>query len=128
MKVIRAIAGTLVGYLISLSWSLAWFFKLTHHDPWLPASPGYIAVTALLGIVISGIAGYAGAAIARGWERGAGEAIAILIMVMCEWSWWESPGQSHWSQAVAIFLMGPAALLGAWLLAGRRRLGPAANR
>ncbi len=127
MKIIRAIAGTLAGYLIFVMSSLAWFFKVTHHDPWLPASAVYMGATALAGIAFSVIAGYAGAAIAQGSERGAGQALGIIILVTCEWSWWESPGQSHWFQAVAIFLMGPAAMLGAWLLA-KRRFPPSAQR
>ena len=120
MKIIRLIAGTLAGYLIFAVSSLAWFFKLTHHDPWLPCSAVYMFATALFGIAFSLIAGYVGAAIARGSERGAGQALGIIILVTCEWSWWESPGQAHWSQAIAVFLMGPAAMLGAWILAKRR--------
>ena len=120
MKTVLAIAGTLVGSLVSLLSSMVWFFNLTHHDPWLPASPVYIAATALFGVVLSGVGGCAGAVIARGSERGAGEAVAAITLLLAAWSWWESPGQAHWSQPIAIFLMAPAAVLGSRLLAARR--------
>jgi protein-S-isoprenylcysteine O-methyltransferase Ste14 len=120
MKILRAIGGTLAGYLISAVSSLAWFFRLTHHDPWQPASIVFIAASAVFGVVFSVIAGFTGATIARGSERGVGLAIAIIILLTGAWSWWESPDSPHWSQIVAVVLMGPAAILGARLVCEHR--------
>jgi hypothetical protein len=75
--------------------SLVWFFNRTHHDPWLPASPAYIGATAIFGVVLSGVGGCAGAVIARGSERAAGDAVAAITLLLAAWSWWESPGQAR---------------------------------
>jgi hypothetical protein len=121
MHTLRAIAGTLIGYLISAISSIAWFFTITHRDPTIPASPVYIGISTLFGVVFSVIGGFIGAAIAHGSERNVGPAIAFVTALVAAWSWWESPGYAHWAQAVAVAFMAPAAIFGSRLFAHRRQ-------
>ena len=121
MKTLLAVTGSLAGYLVSATLSVLWFYTFTHHDPSLPASIAYMAVSSVYGVAISMLAGFTGAAIARGSERIAGQAVALLTLLVAIWSWWETPEHAHWSHVVAIVLMGPAAILGARILSHRRR-------
>jgi len=121
MKILRTILGSVAGYLLSAVSSIVWFYSLTHHDPTLPASLAYIAASSLFGISFSLLAGFIGATIARGSERAAGQAIALLTLFFAAWSWWETPGYAHWAQAIAVVLMGPSAILGARVASYRRR-------
>jgi heme/copper-type cytochrome/quinol oxidase subunit 4 len=119
MKNLLSVTGTLIGFLLSVVCSITWFYTLTRHDPSQPAPLGYIASSALVGICVSLLSGYAGAVIGRGSERRVGYAIAVITLLIATWSWWETPGRAHWAQILAIVLMAPAAVLGSRLLTRR---------
>jgi Na+-translocating ferredoxin:NAD+ oxidoreductase RnfA subunit len=68
--------------------------------------------TAINGVVFSVIASFVGASFSRKNALGIGAAIALTIGVVAMVSWYESPSGSHWSQAIAVFLMAPAAQFG----------------
>lgn len=106
------VAGWFVGYLISCVSSILWFV-LGKIPPHQPASTGVMWATAIYGIVCSVIAAVVGASFCRKFALGIGAAIALNIGVAGLWSWYSTPADAHWSQAIAIFLMAPAAQFGA---------------
>ena len=106
------LAGWLVGYLISAVSSIL-FFRLGHISPEGPASTTLLWVTAIFGIVFAVIGSVVGANFARIYALGIGAAIAFTIGVVAIWSWYETPKAAHWSQAIAVLLMAPAAQFGA---------------
>ena len=108
----RCVAGWFVGYLISCVSSIL-FFIVGHISPEKPASATVMWVTAIYGVVFAVIAAIVGASFSRPHALGVGAAIAFTIGVVGIWSWYETPSASHWSQAIAILLMAPAAQFGA---------------
>ena len=108
-----SIAGWLTGYLISLVSSIL-FFLVGHIAPHKPASTGVMWLTAIYGIVFAVIAAAVGASFYRRFALGIGAAIAATIGVVAMWSWYESPNDAHWTQAIAILLMAPAAQFGSF--------------
>lgn len=108
----RFIAGWLVGYLISMVSSIL-FFLVLHIGPHQPASTGVIVGTAIYGILFAALGAIVGASFLRRHAINIGAAIAVTIALIAMWSWWATPRDSHWSQAIAVLLMAPAAQFGA---------------
>jgi len=106
------IAGWFVGYLVSGISSIL-FFLVGHINPEKPASTLIVWITAIYGIVFSVLASVVGASFSRRQALGIGAAIAATIAAVAFWSDAETPNASHWTQVIAIFLMAPAAQLGA---------------
>jgi hypothetical protein len=106
------IAGWLVGYLISCISSIL-FFVIGHISPAAPASTATMWITAIYGIVFAVIGAIVGANFCRKFALGIGASIALTIGVVALWSWYSTPTHAHWTQAIAIFLMAPAAQFGA---------------
>ena len=106
------IAGWLVGYLISMVSSIL-FFLIGHIPPHRPASTTVIWITAIYGIVFAVLGSIVGASFSRLHALGIGAAIAFTIGLVGIWSWYSTPTDAHWSQAIAILLMAPAAQFGA---------------
>jgi len=102
------VAGWLVGYLISASSSILYFI-LGHISPANPASTGVMWFTAIYGIAFAALGAIAGASFYRRQALGIGAAIAATIGAVAMWSWYSTPTHAHWSQAIAILLMAPAA-------------------
>jgi hypothetical protein len=111
MKALRAILAFLAGSTLALAPAMK-FIRYTHHNALAPASPGYIAVAAVLAVVFSLIGGYAAARIAPQNAHGAGDAIIFLILAASCWSLYQSPGRDHWFQFIALLLMAPSVYLG----------------
>lgn len=108
----RCALGWLAGYLISAVSSIL-FFLIGHIAPHAAASTGLIWGTAIYGIVFAVIGAVVGANFSRANALGIGAAIAATIAGVALWSWSETPNVPHWTQAIAIFLMAPAAQFGA---------------
>jgi hypothetical protein len=106
-----AVLGWLVGYLISMLSSIAFFLAL-HIRPHDPVSTGVMWGTAIYGIFFAVVAAVVGASFSRTFALHIGAAIAFTIAAVSMWSWYESPKGAHWSQAIAFFLMAPAAQFG----------------
>ena len=106
------VAGWLVGYLISMVSSIL-FFVVGHIPPHQPASSGVMWATAIYGIIFAVLGSVIGASLARVYALGIGAAIALTIGLVAIWSWYSTPTAAHWSQAIAVLLMAPAAQFGA---------------
>lgn len=107
----RCVLGWFVGYLISAVSSIL-FFRIAHIAPHASASTGLIWGTAIYGIVFAVAGAVVGANFSRANALGIGAAIAATIAGVALWSWAETPDAPHWTQAIAIFLMAPAAQFG----------------
>jgi hypothetical protein len=110
MIVFKATLAALFGALVALGLYLAWFFQITHHDrPWEPAPLGFIVVTGFIAAFCGLIGGYLGAFLAPITPRGVADAIAALIAIAAVFADRHTPGQNHWAQLTALFVMAPAA-------------------
>ena len=107
------VAGWLVGYLISCISSIL-FFVLGHIDPEKTASSGVMWGTAIYGVVFAALGAIVGASFCRRFALGIGAAIALTIGIVAMWSWYETGNAPHWTQAIAILLMAPAAQFGSF--------------
>jgi lipoprotein signal peptidase len=119
MKALRAIAGFLAGYGLSMASSIA-LFQLSGHDPHAVQPAWFIVVTAVYGIAFSVLAGYAGAWVGG---YGAGFSVAVAIFVVSILSSLIDRNGAHWSQVVALVCMCPATVLGAKLRMRSRAQG-----
>jgi hypothetical protein len=115
MKVLRQVAGFLVGYAISLATSIA-FFKLSGRPPYLAQPTWFMVLTAVYGVGFAIVAGYVATAIG---SYGPGFAVGVAIMVASLLSLFVDHG-AHWSQFISLVLMSSAAVLGAKLRMRRR--------
>ena len=109
----RCLAGWLVGYLISAVSSLLWFV-VGKIPPHAPASSKVMVLTAVYGVFFAALGACVGAGFWRPQAIGIGAAIAVTIGVAGMWSWYETPTGAHWTQAIAVLLMAPAAQFGAF--------------
>lgn len=104
----RCVAGWLIGCLIVLISSIL-FFKLAHISSNQPASTGLIWGMGINGVFFAAVGSIAGASFYRPQALGIGAAIAATIAAVSMWTWYATPNAAHWSQAVAVLLMAPAA-------------------
>jgi hypothetical protein len=111
MKALRTILAFLAGSTLALAPAMK-FIRYTHHNALAPASPGYIAIAAVLAVVFSLIGGYVAACIAPRNAHGAGDAIVFFILACTCFSLYNSPGRDHWFQFIALLLMVPSVYLG----------------
>src|SRR5580698_7497358 len=111
MKALRTILAFLAGSTLALAPAMK-FIRYTHHNALAPASPGYIAIAAALGVIFSLIGGYAAARIAPQNAHGAGDTIVFFILACACWSLYISPGRDHWFVFIAILLMTPSVYIG----------------
>ncbi len=107
------VAGWFTGYCVS-SISSILFFLAAHISPAKPASTAAMTGSAIFGMVFAVIAAIVGASFSRRHALGIGAAIAATIVAAAFFSWYLTPTHAHWSQAIAILLMAPAAQFGAF--------------
>ena len=119
MPIFRVVLGIVVSYILSVATSLAWFYG-THHDPSAPASGGFIALTAVYGVIVSFLLGWLAARIAANPWGGYGMALLIVLASIWEYVEGRNLSGSKWSFVVALLFMVPAAALGSRLTTGRR--------
>jgi len=101
----RFVVGWLAGSLISLSYSqyFAWFLSID------TASTPKLWGVAIGAVLFAAAGALAGATAYRPQALNIGAAIAATIAAVNVWSWFATPQRSHWAEAVAVFLMAPAA-------------------
>ncbi len=109
MKVVgRCVAGWLVGYLVSFVSSIL-YFVLSRIPAHAPASSKIMVLTAVYGVFFAALGAWVGAGFWRPQALGIGAAIAATIGIVAMWSWYRTPQDAHWTQAIAILLMASAA-------------------
>ncbi|WP_263417273.1 hypothetical protein [Terriglobus albidus] len=115
MKNFRIFLGSIAGSLFALAGYLVWFFSITKHDPWLPASTGYMVETALAGILVALVGGVLATLIAA--NTSAGSNAAAIIFILSAWNIWQTWRQfsTFWAPIIAILVMTPAAYIGGHL-------------
>ena len=106
----RHIFGFLAGYLISLVSSIL-LFRVSGHDPGVPAGAGFVLLTAIYGVAFAFLGGWVAARIGN---FSTGCAVAGMIAVLSLVAFFTDIGASHWAQIISFFLMAPAAVVGAW--------------
>ncbi len=118
---IRLILGVIGGYAFFALTALL-VFTISGRDPHAPADMFFMVGMIGAGAIAALAGGYFGAAIARGYERPAGIAIALIIAGAAAASLIAQPAQdARWSQLSALVFMSPMALLGAFVRARRMR-------
>jgi hypothetical protein len=109
---IRCVAGWFIGYLISVVTSIL-LFTVGGIDPERPAATWVMSFVAFYGVIFSIVGAVVGANFSRKNALGIGASIALTTGAVALWSWSQTPNHAHWSQAIAILLMAPAAQFGA---------------
>lgn len=113
MNVVRSIGAVLCGYLL-FALSAVLLFHFAGRDPHAPASPAFIILTTIYGILFAALGGYVAARIAGRLELLHTAVLAGVIALLALISLIVELGKgSVWSQVAALLFMAPAALLGA---------------
>lgn len=116
MRILRIIAGTIVGYAFSLATSLAWFLLTHHPDPAAPASTRYLIACGVDAFIFSILAGWIAALV--GGSRISAWGVALIVAIFSIWNIVElhgRPGGSLATTYISLFLMTPAILFGGYL-------------
>jgi hypothetical protein len=117
MQSLRSIAAVVAGYLV-FALSAAALFQLTGVNPHASASPTFMILTTLFGIVFAALGGMLAVRLSASRSSIQGWAVGALIALGAAASLIFSPAtDARWSQVTAILLMAPAASLGGSLLA-----------
>ncbi len=112
MKILRSIGAVLVGYMLFVVTTLA-FFKLTGQAPHQAAPPAIMLGSVALGIVAALLGGYAAGYLAGRRPFVHGLAVAAVLALGASASLISTLGHGAiWSQLCALLLMVPAAALG----------------
>ena len=121
MQVLRITAGIILGYVVSVFASLAWFY-FTHGDVTGQATRSYMLLTAIW-CVLEGVA-VGSMAAAIGGSRNSSFGVAVLIVLITVWAWLEGDlRRPLWSLDQALLLLAPATALGYLLpLPGTRKV------
>jgi len=114
----RLISGVILGYLVFAVPSYL-LFRVTHHDPHIPASVGFELAAIVCGMFFAFLAGYGGAWIAGRRDMLAPTVIAVVLAAFAIASM-VAKGIS-WSPLFAIVVMAPSVLVGGSVQARRRR-------
>src|SRR5947207_2514017 len=110
---IRKIIGVIAGYAIFAASALA-LFNLSGHDPHADPTIVFAILTAVYGAVFSFIGGLVTQLIARTNNLLVNYILAWIIAGFALFSLFKTDG-NHWTQVMAIFIFGPAAILGGWV-------------
>lgn len=121
MRILRILAGAIVGYAFSALTSIAWF-RFTGHPLVGPSSPAFIIATAVLGILFALAAGYLATRIAASPAGAYG--VALLLVSVSILSVFADMANSlslrdAWPLVVAVVLIAPAAALAPKLVKSR---------
>ena len=116
---IRQIIGVILGYAIFAASALA-LFDFSGHDPHANPTISFAILTAVYGSVFSFIAGLVVQLIARTKDLLINYILAGIIAGFALFSFFKTDG-NHWTQILAIFIFGPAAILGGWVYQRRNK-------
>jgi CHASE2 domain-containing sensor protein len=114
----RTISGIILGYMVFAIPSYL-LFRVTHHNPHVPASIGFEVSAIAYGIFFAFLGGYWGAMIAGRREMRVPIIIAVILAAFAIFSM-VAAGVS-WSPLFAVVLMAPSVLVGGYTQLKRRR-------
>ena len=119
---LRSVTGVIAGYLLFAVSAFA-LFRVSGRDPHQEQDLTFAVVSVLWGMGFAFAGGYASGAIAGRRPRLHGGVVALILVLGATASLLAQPGKgSRWSQAAAIVLMAPAALVGG-MARGKGRAG-----
>ncbi len=119
---LKLVIGIVFGYAL-FAFTAVLIFAVPGRDPHAPADPGFMVGAIGAGILGAITGGYIGAGVARGRERLAGAAIALVIATAAAISVVAQSGDgARWLALATLLLMSPAALLGAYIRYRRLRV------
>jgi hypothetical protein len=113
----RLVSGVILGYLV-FGLSAFALFRITHHDPHVPASITFEIFTIVYGILFALLAGYVGCALAGRRDLLAAWIVAAIVALGAMASM-IATGIS-WSPMAGLLLMAPMAVVGGWWCRQRR--------
>jgi hypothetical protein len=116
---IKKIVGVIVGYAIFVVSALA-LFNLSGHAPHDDPTISFAILTAVYGTLFSFIGGFVTQLIARTNDLLINYILAWIIAGFALFSLFKTDG-NHWTQILAIFIFGPAAILGGWVFQRRKK-------
>jgi len=114
IALLRSILAVVVGYAVFAASSGA-IFMLSGHAAHASASPAFMLITILAGVVFAAVGGYV-----AGWLAGRrpvahAVAMAVLLAVGATVSLVMTLGHGAvWTQVAALVLMAPSAVVGGW--------------
>jgi len=109
---LRSVAGVVVGYLLFAVPSFA-MFRVSGRDPHQEQDLTFTLLSVAWGMAFAFAGGYSAGVIAGRKPRLHGRIVALIVALGATASILAQPGKgSRWSQAAAIALMAPAALVG----------------
>ncbi len=114
----RTISGLILGYLVFAVPSYL-LFRVTHHDPHIPASISFEIAAIAYGMFFAFLAGYWGAMIAGRHDMHVPTVIGVMLAAFALVSM-VSKGIS-WSPLFAVVLMAPSVLVGGYIQARKGR-------
>jgi putative membrane protein (TIGR04086 family) len=124
MKILRSIGVVLVGYIIFVALTLA-FFKLSGYPPHQEVPPTIMLASIVVGIVAAFLGGYVAAYLAGHNPLLHGLAVGLILGLGAAVSLISTIGHGAiWSQVCALLLMVPAAAIGG--VVRDRQSGPGA--
>src|SRR5579872_900648 len=119
---VKMVLGVLTGDVI-FAGSAALLFYFSQVDPHAPAAPSFMLFSILYGIAFALLAGFVAGKISGRPDLITGVLLAAIIALPAAITLIGRPGQGAiWSQAAALVLMAPAALIGDWLRGKWRKL------
>lgn len=118
---VRTIAGIIVGDVI-FAGSGVLLFRFAGVDPHSTvAHPTFVSFSILFGVIFAGLAGFVAGMIGQREDIICGILLAAIIAVGAITSLIIRPGaEAIWTQAAALVLMAPAALVGDWIRKSRK--------
>jgi len=117
---LRTISGVILGYLVFAIPSFL-LFRVTRHDPHVPATPSFEIRAIAYGIFFAFIGGYWGNMIAGRCDMRVPTIVAVILGAFAILSM-AMTGVS-WSPLSALVLMMPSVLVGGYVYLKRRRRG-----
>jgi hypothetical protein len=108
----RVVSGVILGYLI-FAGSAFLLFRITGHDPHVPASISFEIGAIAFGVLFAALAGFIASFIGGRRDMLAAKCVAVILALVAIVSMIATV--VSWSQVWAVLVMAPAVLLGGWM-------------
>ena len=115
MKVLRALAGVVLGYFL-FAGAVTALFAGFGRDAYQPAPFWFMAVATVYGVLFAVLAGWLSQAVAGRHDMIPSALVSVIVLAGAIASMFGVPEDgSVWAQVSAIVFMGPAVAVGGWL-------------